>query len=300
MKSESGERASGLARKIGSRTGGASGAVVRSGTPRRAWTLRVLPASLAFPLIVSLVAGNVTDVLGLAVALVACYAATLAVEAGLREEADFAGRTIAKAPKLPKKILGALLLGGGVFAAAYFGSTSGLPLSLLLAGVGVAGCLMAYGLDPREDKGIDPALAARAGVKLETVVEAVTEAEGKLAEIDQAAAGIRNRELRDHLHRITTEGRNILLEIERDPGDIRRARRFLVTYLDGTRDVVKKYAAQQKDLADSPLGENFKHVLGTIETVFAEQIDVLKKNESLDLEVQIDVLKTQLEREGVA
>ncbi len=47
-------------------------------------------------------------------------------------------------------------------------------------------------------------------------------------------------------------------------------------------------------------GNNFRHVLGTIETVVAEWIEVLKKNESLDLEVQIDVLKTHVEREGMA
>jgi hypothetical protein len=220
------------------------------------------------------------------------------VEDGRRDEFEFERRTIAKAPAVPKKTLGAAVLGVGLAIAGY--ATAGLGLGIFLGALAGLGSVLAYGPDPRQDKGIDPALAARAGVKLETVVEAVTEAEGKLVEIDRAAARIQNRELRDHLHRITTEGRNILLEIERDPGDIRRARRFLVTYLDGTRDVVKKYAAQQQDLADTPLGANFRHVLGTIETVFAEQIEVLKKNESLDLEVQIDVLKTQLEREGVA
>jgi hypothetical protein len=47
------------------------------------------------------------------------------------------------------------------------------------------------------------------------------------------------------------------------------------------------------------LAENFRHVLETVEKVFAEQAEILRRNESLDLEVQIDVLKTQLEREGV-
>jgi hypothetical protein len=40
-------------------------------------------------------------------------------------------------------------------------------------------------------------------------------------------------------------------------------------------------------------------VLETVERVFEEQREILKRNESLDLEVQIEVLKTQLEREGV-
>ena len=92
----------------------------------------------------------------------------------------------------------------------------------------------------------------------------------------------------------------MLAQIEKDPSDLRRARRFLVTYLDGTRDVVRKYQEQQQDLADTELAESFRHVLDTVERVFAEQEDVLKRNETMDLEVQIEVLRTQLEREGVA
>ena len=87
--------------------------------------------------------------------------------------------------------------------------------------------------------------------------------------------------------------------MQRDPRDLSRARRFLATYLDGTRDVVRKYAAQQRDLADTPLGESFRRVLTTIEQVFLEQEEVLKRHEALDLDVQIEVLETQLKREGV-
>jgi hypothetical protein len=72
-----------------------------------------------------------------------------------------------------------------------------------------------------------------------------------------------------------------------------------VTYLDGTRDVVTKYAAQQRDLKDTELAENLRRVLETIEQVFNEQEEILKKDEALDLEVKIEVLETQLKREGV-
>jgi len=40
-------------------------------------------------------------------------------------------------------------------------------------------------------------------------------------------------------------------------------------------------------------------VLVTIEQVFGEQQQKLLENDVLDLDVQIEVLKTQLEREGV-
>jgi hypothetical protein len=155
-------------------------------------------------------------------------------------------------------------------------------------------------MDPSKDKGLAPELARKAGVRTEQVIEAVTEAEGKLREIERLAGGLHNRELTDRLGRIVAQARAVLAQIEKDPSDLRRARRFLVTYLDGTRDVVRKYTQQQQDLADTELAANFRHVLETIERVFAEQEEVLKRNETMDLEVQIEVLRTQLEREGVA
>ena len=181
------------------------------------------------------------------------------------------------------------------------GATSaGLPLSLLFGALAGAACALAYGMDPAKDKGLAPELARKAGFSTEQVIEALTEAEGKLRQIEQLAGSLHNRELTARLNRIVAQGRAVLAQIEKDPSDLRRARRFLVTYLDGTRDVVRKYQAQQGDLADTALAENFRHVLDTIERVFAEQEDVLKRNETMDLEVQIEVLRTQLEREGVA
>ena len=137
-------------------------------------------------------------------------------------------------------------------------------------------------------------------MKSEQVIEAITEAEAKLRDIERLAGGLHNRELTGRLGRIVAQGRAVLAQIEKDPSDLRRARRFLVTYLDGTRDVVRKYKEQQKDLVDTELAESFRHVLDTVERVFAEQEEVLKRNETMDLEVQIEVLRTQLEREGVA
>jgi 5-bromo-4-chloroindolyl phosphate hydrolysis protein len=160
--------------------------------------------------------------------------------------------------------------------------------------------VLAYGTDPRQDKGFAPDPAADPEVRMEAVAAAITEAERKIGEIEHWARRLHSRELTRHLQRIVAQARAILDEIEKDPADIRRARRFLVTYLDGTRDVVEKYAAQQEDLAETPLADNFRRVLATIETVFTEQHAVLKRNETLDLEVRIEVLETQLRREGVA
>ena len=289
-----------VARRVSSRDHVAGGVPRAMGAPGRAWLLRIAPLMLAVPLVWGLLSGNVADVVALAVGLVVIYLGTFLLESGLAKEAEYQARDLAKAPRPPRKLLGAIVVAIGVFACSIGASGAGVPLSLLLGALAGVGCLMTYGTDPTKDKGLAPELARKAGVRTEQVIEAVTEAEGKLREIEQFGGGLHNRELTDRLSRIVAQARAVLAQIEKDPSDLRRARRFLVTYLDGTRDVVRKYTQQQQDLAETELAANFRHVLETIEQVFTEQEQVLKRNETMDLEVQIEVLRTQLEREGVA
>jgi hypothetical protein len=297
VRSDSGKRP--IARRVSSADRASQAGVAGSAAATKAWTLRVAPALLLLPLIWKLLAGAPADVVALALGLVLFYAGAYTVEHGLAREADYHARAIAKAPRPPRKLLGAILVGLAAFVASFGATGADLALSLLFGATAGVACVLAYGTDPRADKGLAPELARRAGLKTEQVIEAITEAEGKIREIEQSAARLHGRELTERLQRITAQARAVLQQIEKDPSDLRRARRFLVTYLDGTRDVVRKYSAQQQDLAETPLAENFRHVLDTIERVFKEQEEVLKRNESLDLEVQIEVLKTQLEREGV-
>lgn len=293
-----GERS--VARRVSSRDRVGGSGPRSAGGPRRAWVLRIVPIMLAVPLVWGLLAGRLGDVVSLAAGLIVIYLGTFFVESGLAKEAEYEARDLIKAPRPPRKLLGAIVVGIGVFVCSLGASTAGLPLSLLFGAVAAVGCLFAYGMDPTRDKGLSPEIARKAGLRTEQVIEALNEAEGKLRDIERLAGSLHNRELTGRLGRIVAQGRAVLAQIEKDPSDLRRARRFLVTYLDGTRDVVRKYNEQQKDLADTELAESFRHVLDTVERVFAEQEEVLKRNETMDLEVQIEVLRTQLEREGVA
>ena len=217
---------------------------------------------------------------------------------GLQNERDYNARTFSKAPP-PLKTLAHGIFGSALLLLSLLAADNSLLLTVLMVALGVGGSWLAYGGDPRSEKTVSQELADRAGVRREQIVEAIEEARGKIDEIDAAARRMHGVELKQRLQRISDSAQRILQQIEQDPSDIRRARRFLVTYLDGTRDVVTKYGERQQDLATTPLGDSFRQVLETVERVFAEQEDVLKRNETLDLEVQIEVLNTQLEKEGV-
>lgn len=250
------------------------------------------------PLVTGLMFGQVGKALGGLGAIVALQAAAWLIRKGRLAEREYAERTITRAPP-PRKLAGIALVGLAAFSLSALGDGQPVILGIVAAGLMGFAAYLAYGLDPRADKGLDAKLADRAGLKTEAVLAALEEARAKVRAIEAQARGLHSRELKERLARITRSAEAVLAQIEKDPGDLRRARRFLVTYLDGTRDVVAGYRAQQKDLTDTPLAANFRHVLETVERVFEEQREILKRNESLDLEVQIEVLKTQLEREGV-
>jgi hypothetical protein len=305
-----GQETSRFSRRVGSGTTPPV-AEIRATSPAAAgsvWTLRLLPLFLAPPVLVNLVVDEPRAAMAGVAGIVLFLLASRLVQRGMAAEAEYGRRGIAKAPRPPMKLLGSLVAGAATFVFAGWGSQGGmfgwgagadLGMGIVFAGLTVLGCLMAYGMDPTRDKGLAPEVAARAGVRSEQVIQALAEAEAKIRAIEASAARLRGSELKSHLARIVDQARAVIAQLERDPKDLSRARRFLVTYLDGTRDVVSKYVAQQGDLGDTPLADNFRRVLGTIEQVFLEQEELLKQDERLDLDVKIEVLETQLKREGV-
>lgn len=293
------EPTSEFARRIGSRvTATGPGGTAGVWTVSHPICLHIATFFAIGPLVTGLMFGQVGKALGGLGAIVALQAAAWLIRQGRFAEREYAERTITRAPP-PRKLAGIALVGLAAFSLSALSVGQPVILGLVAAGLMGFAAYLAYGLDPRGDKGLDAKLADRAGLKTEAVLAALEEARAKVRAIEAQARGLHSRELKERLGRITRSAESVLAQIEKDPGDLRRARRFLVTYLDGTRDVVAGYRAQQQDLTDTPLADNFRHVLETVERVFEEQREILKRNESLDLEVQIEVLKTQLEREGV-
>ncbi len=281
------------ARRIGSRIEAAQGP--RGG---RIWGLRLLPTVFVFPTVVALPQGNPAKLVAMLAGIGLVVLAGVLVRRGLDATAAYEQRRFAKAPP-PFRLAGALAVGLGFLLIGWFATAYGLAMGVVFAGLGVFATLTTYGIDPTSVKSLDEATAQRAGVRTGQVIEAIAEAERKIDEIKGHARTIANRELKGRIERIIDRAHGVLDEIERDPKDLSRARRFLNIYLDGTRNVIRDYAKREQDFAETALADNFKGVLGTIEQVFEEQIDHLKRDEALDLEVAIDVLNTQLTKEGV-
>ena len=132
------------------------------------------------------------------------------------------------------------------------------------------------------------------------VTEALEEARVKIATIDAASRDIHNPELKRRIHRINANAMDILTTIADDPATLKRARRFLNVYLSGVQQVTEGYAEVHQKQDNQKLEQNFRNVLVTIEDSFALQQKKMREKEVLDLDVQIEVLNTQLKNEGVS
>ncbi len=259
--------------------------------------LFVLPMPLLWVVISSIASGNTDRLITAVTALALIWLGAILNRSGLQAEAEFRRRKIASAPATPRKTLGALLVAVGTFLVSAFLVGHGFTVGAIAGALAGIGSIMHYGADPRGDKGVS---SASHGYTTEEIVEALSSAQDKIEAIELASRRIPNSELGQRLHRITDKAREIIGVIEEDPGDLRRARKFLNVYLDGAVRVTEGYARSHANDSDGLLETNFRNVLDTIESTFGEQKEKLLKDDVFDLDVQIEVLQTQLEKEGVS
>lgn len=253
--------------------------------------LFLMPLPVLLAAVIHLVRGNFLASLTAGALFAGFMVAATVARHGFKLESRFKQKKLAKAPGTPFKSVAAIILSITTGLTALTLSGYGLLSSILIGGVTLLGFYLAYGMDPRRDKTGNISL----GVSADEVFEALEAAEIKIETIEAARKSIRNIEFDQHLKRIIEKARGILALIEDDPKDLPRARKFLKVYLDGTARVTESYAKTHgKDATTEILDKNFQEVLDSIETTFDEQHKKLLKNDQFDLDVKIEVLKTQL------
>ena len=218
----------------------------------------------------------------------------LLMRKGLAVEAEYHSKKITLAPK-PYKNISALIIAFSTGVIAHLGAAYSLPVAILFALGALLGMYLSYGFDPRLEK----TTQGQHGYSTKQILATISEANALINQIETAAREIDDHELSNSLMNICSTARAVVRGLEEDPGDIRRARKFLHVYLDSTRKVTEGYAKTHKRLESKELESDFRHALETIETEFQRQQQQLLDNEVLDLDVQIEVLTKQLKRDGV-
>ncbi len=257
----------------------------------RAWLIYLYSLPFLFAALSYLLAGNTGRFgLTLAIFLTMLLAARL-IGQGIRNRREFMQRTFAVKKSPPLIALGSLVLAVAVFLAAWLVAGDGVLTAIGFSAAAAIGVWLWYGLDPVRPRGAD---------NVEPEVQNILAAsERRIEAIEKARDAIRQAELRQRLDRISRKARDVLALLAENPERIRQSRRFLSTYLEGTENIVRKYARTHKKITNQELESNFREVLTSIEDTFNRQYEKLLSSDVFDLDVDIEVLDTLMKKQGL-
>ncbi|MDF1717508.1 MAG: 5-bromo-4-chloroindolyl phosphate hydrolysis family protein [Antarcticimicrobium sp.] len=250
-----------------------------------------LPAALL--VFLSFGGGAVSMAQGLAAAGALALAAWLRRE-GLRAEAAYAARRVARRPVLPRKMLASLLTGIGAALAAYR-TEPGLVAPLLYGGAATVLHGLAFGIDPLRDKGME----GIDSFQQDRVARTVAEAEGYLSAMSDAVRRAGDRKIEARVERFQKTARELFRTVEEDPRDLTGARKYMTVYLMGARDATIKFADLYARTPDRQARADYTALLDDLEQNFAARTRKMLTDNHSDLTVEIEVLRDRLQREGV-
>lgn len=211
---------------------------------------------------------------------------------GLQNKYHYRQRKFVIQKPFPLMMLSSLTLGACSFVGSWFVGGFGLFESIAYGLAAVVGSVLWYGLDEVTNTSFGT-------IQDQDSKEILAISEQSIVNIEQSNQHIANRELSDYLTRIVKTSREVVDTLVNSPEKIPQARRFLHSYLGATESVIQRYADTHKLVEDASLEKNFKQVLQNIDQVFEQQNQKLLQNQVFDLDVDIEVLNTLMEKQGI-
>jgi hypothetical protein len=274
---------------------GASGAPRTTVPPRLPVLRRNLLYAAPLPLLITAFrqppVGLALDLAALGILLFAVFL----LDEGLKAEAAWKARTIARRPAIPRKGLATALTGLGV-ALAVWEPGARLLDPAILGLVAAVLHAVAFGVDPMRDKGMAGDNAFQSG----RVARVVDEAERALSAMTAAVKPLGDWEVETRVAGFATTARALIRTVEEDPRDLTAVRRYLTVYLTGARDAATKFATLSTRTRDPGARADFLALLDDLEGHFARRTEALMQGGRTDLDVEIGVLRDRLAREGIA
>ncbi|WP_209427046.1 5-bromo-4-chloroindolyl phosphate hydrolysis family protein [Pararhodobacter sp. SW119] len=212
---------------------------------------------------------------------------------GVIAQDAYDARRVARRPAIPRKIFGAAAMGLGLGLAGLAGG--GLVNAVIFAALGAGLHLAAFGADPLRDKGLE-------GVdqfQTDRVARAVEEAESHLSAMSDAVLRARDRGVEERLAEFQTHVRQLLRAVENDPRRLTAARRYMGVYLLGARDATVKFADLYARERDPKARAAYLSLLDDLRQNFTLRTETLLDSDRQALDIEMEVLRERLEREGL-
>lgn len=241
----------------------------------------------------SLAGGPVTLITALIGGAVLTLAAWM-LQQGLEAEAAYDARKVARRPAVPRKMLASALTGIGVAIAAYTGD-SGIVGSVLYGIAALVLHVATFGIDPMANKGMEGVDA----FQQDRVARVVDEAEAYLTTMKSQIDALNDRRLSERVADFQTIARRMIRTVEEDPRDLTGARKFLGVYLMGARDATVKFVDLYRRTKDADARASYEALLNDLQKNFAARTERMMLDDRSDMDIEINVLRDRLQREGV-
>lgn len=243
----------------------------------------------ATPLLLSVffgVAISIVEGLG----LILIYGASIwLLTLGLRAEEAYNAAPIARKPKLPLKLLAAVVMGGAVAVTVYF--RHGLSLEAALVGLVASGLFItAFGIDPLKDKSVSGPLAE------ETLRanDVVSQAKTVLHQIEDCIATIGDTETTAGFMAFRNSAERLFDILHEAPERHREMRRHLGVYLDAARDATDRFSGLYMASQDPETKARYLSMLDGLKGQFDALARRYLTDERSKLDIELDVLQSQL------
>ena len=214
---------------------------------------------------------------------------------GLRAEEAYDARNVAKRPAIPRKMFGSVLTGAGLALAGLDPDAFSLLNPAIFAVLGTILHGVAFGPDPLRNKGV----ADGDAFQTDRVARAVDEAERHLSAMREAIARAGVPALNRRVDDFIQTARAMFRAVEDDPRDLTGARRYLGVYLLGARDATSQFADLYAKTKNEEARQDYEALLNDLEKSFSARTDKMLLDDKSSLDVEIEVLRERLAREGV-
>lgn len=263
----------------------------RSKAGARVNFLFILPFLLVFTAFQQEPVGLAVDLAAFAVLQLAAWL----TREGLRAEEAYEARNVAKRPAIPRKLFASALIGLGL-ALAGLDPTTWSPVNpTIFAVLGAILHAVSFGPDPMKDKGAPDSDA----FQNDRVARAVDEAERHLAAMREAIARAGVPALTRRVDAFIQTARAMFRAVEDDPRDLTGARRYLGVYLLGARDATSQFADLYAKTGHEEARRDYEALLDDLEKSFSARTEKMLLDDKSSLDVEIEVLRERLEREGI-
>ena len=207
----------------------------------------------------------------------------------------FDARRVAKRPAIPRKIFASVFTAIGLGIAGYDPTVGSLLNAVVFAALGGVLHLLAFGPDPLAHKGVEDGDT----FQTERVAKAVDEAERHLASMLAAIRGAGVPALTRRVETFADTARAMFRAVEDDPRDLTGARRFLGVYLMGAKDATLQFAELYARSRNEEARGEYEALLDDLEGSFSARTEKMLLDDKTNLDVEIEVLRDRLAREGI-